>query len=157
MKQMFLVILCSATAWTVSAQRLDCALGDQPAAFLQGFWRGTFTQYSCGISASYPMELEIWKVEGNRFSGYFVWPDLPVSQYSKTNMTGEIKDGRIYLYEQSIVAGNAVVLNGIYESSLLTCKSMKGFWRVNQLQPGCPDPVSLENGGRYTLWKVDLP
>jgi outer membrane protein OmpA-like peptidoglycan-associated protein len=136
-------------------QEVDCDLNS--ADFLFGLWTGTFVQHSCGVNHSSPMIILIDKVDGLKFSGVFIWTALKYSQDSRSTLEGEIKDGKIYFYEDGIISGGGLVLHGTYENSLLACDEMKGFWFMEKKSSQCPDMKPYENGGDYDLTHYLIP
>jgi len=112
------------------SQDLNCAEAKRNAKFMKGVWIGEFTQYACGFNATYPMTIEINKVNGRKFSGFFIWDDSSNGLDSKSTLRGELRGNSILLFEDALVSGKEVILNGIY------------------------DPQVLEDGGRFSLKKM---
>ncbi|MDV7399985.1 hypothetical protein RZS08_51695, partial [Arthrospira platensis SPKY1] len=78
MKNLLMALLMLGFANQGLTQTGSCA-NPSDAYFLKGIWVGEFTQYSCGIFSTYPMTIEINSIDGKKFSGYFIWKDLPSS------------------------------------------------------------------------------
>lgn len=131
---------------------ISSCLDDGEPCFLLGRWEGLFDQYSCSLFEEYPMVVEIETVNQDSFSGRIIWPTLN----SETAMNGylDIDNNKIFFYETSLLGGNEVVLNGVYESTIIDCENLKGFWYVNELQDNCSDPQTLIDGGNYEIQKV---
>jgi len=148
---LMLTIIISSVAYS---QDLPCPEAKENAEFVKGVWIGEFTQYSCGLNATYPMTIEVSEVEGKIFSGIFIWNDLPNAPNSKTTLKGELKENSILLYEDTLVSGGNIALNGIYEIEILDCNSMKGIWRLKEFQTFCIEPHVLKDGGRFKIQKL---
>lgn len=134
----------------------DCMNG-QSADFMLGIWTGMFKQYSCNVNHTSPIVLLIDKVDGNKFWGMFIWTGMKHAKDSRSTLEGEIKDGRIFFYENELISGGGLVLNGIYENDILKCDSLKGIWRLDKYQSQCDQPNILVDGGRYTVKKQAVP
>lgn len=156
MKNSRIIILFLFITNQLLSQSSDCS-HPTDAFFLKGIWVGEFTQYSCGLFATYPMTIEIASVAGNKFSGNFIWKDMPVSPDSRTTLEGEIIANKIFLYEENIVSGSNIVLGGVYEIATLDCASMAGNWRIKKLQNNCNDVKALEDGGKFVIRKLSPP
>ena len=130
----------------------SCLEKNGEACFLLGRWEGVFDQYSCNYFGKYPMVVEIEMVSQDSFTGRFIWPTLN----SETGMKGYIDadNNKVFLFETNLLGGREVVLNGIYESTIIDCENLKGFWYVNELQSSCPDPQTLIDGGNYEIQKT---
>ena len=121
-------------------------------------WTGKFKQYSCNIDDTFNMILLIDKVDGLKFSGAFIWPANGYNSDSRSTLDGEIKNGKIYLYERELISGGGLVLNGIYECSMKNCDEMGGFWYLKKYQSGgCNQPNVLKDGGHYDLSHYKMP
>lgn len=156
MKNLLIALLMLGFANQGLTQTGGCA-NPSDAYFLKGIWVGEFTQYSCGIFDTYPMTIEINSIDGKKFSGYFIWKDLPSSPDSRTSLEGEIISNKIFLYEENILSGSNIVLGGIYDISIFDCTSLIGNWRIKNLQYNCNDPKALEDGGRFVIRKLSPP
>ena len=155
MKKKLILILLTFNFISIGyAQNLNCQESKENAEFVKGIWIGEFTQYSCGLNATYPMTIEVNKIEGKKFSGFFIWNDLPNAPNSKTTLKGELIGNSIFLSEDALVSGGNIVLNGIYEIEILNCNSLKGNWRLKKLQSNCNDPQALKDGGRFLIRKL---
>lgn len=139
------------------SQDLNCLKASNDASFLKGVWIGEFTQYSCGLNESYAMTVEIDEIDGNKFTGFFIWNDLPDTPNTKTTLSGELFGDSIVITENSLVSGGGVVLNGVYEVLIIDCYALKGKWRLDSLVDGCDDPQDLIDAGRYTISKLVTP
>lgn len=136
----------------------DCLGNPKSADFLYGMWSGIFHQYSCNIDNTYPMFLLIDKVEGLRFSGAFIWPANGYHSDSRSTLEGEIKNGEIFIYEDEIISGSGLVLNGIYECNIVNCDEMGGIWYLRKYQSGgCNQPHVLKDGGNMNLKHYEIP
>jgi len=155
MKKKLILVLLILNFFSIGyAQNLNCQESKDNAEFVTGIWIGEFTQYSCGINATYPMTIEVNELEGKRFSGFFIWNDLPFGPNSKTTLKGEVIGDSIFLSEDTLVSGGNLVLNGVYEIEILDCTSLKGNYRLKELQSNCNDPQALIDGGRFTIKKL---
>jgi hypothetical protein len=134
----------------------DCMKG-QSADFMLGIWTGMFKQYSCNVNHTSPIVLLIDKVEGNKFWGIFIWTGMKHARDSRSTLEGEIKNGRVFFYENELISGGGLVLNGIYENDVLACDSLFGIWRLDKYQSACDQPNILKDGGRYTVKKQAVP
>ncbi|MBD3637401.1 MAG: OmpA family protein [Crocinitomicaceae bacterium] len=135
---------------------LDC---DNPksAEFMLGAWRGRFHQHACNVYNTYPMVVLIDKVDGMKFSGVFIWTDMMYAEDSRSTLEGEIKNGKVYFYENEIISGSGLVLNGTYKSTLEDCEKLSGYWFLEKMQGQCNDPQVLENGGDFDLEHYEIP
>lgn len=151
----FAVILWCLMCHLAIAQTPTCLEASKSAEFLKGTWVGRFHQYSCGLDEKYPMTIEIKEVKGKTFSGFFIWEDNDAFNGVST-LRGEIKGNRIFMYEDEMLSGKDLVLNGEYEMTMNTCTSLQGIWRLNELQPevGCDNLGILADGGSYSLQKI---
>lgn len=132
----------------------NCTPAQKDLSFLKGTWIGQFTQYACGVNATYPMTVEITHTEGNSCKGFFIWSDLPLGPSSKTTLTGTWEGNTLVLHEDALVSGGNVVLDGYYEINVVDCTTLKGHWRLRSPQPDCDDPKALEDGGRFRVTKL---
>jgi len=98
MKNLALIFLAFLLTNQVMSQNNDCA-NPTDALFLKGVWVGKFTQYSCDISDTYPMTIEINNVNGEKFNGNFIWKDVPNSPGSRTSLEGEIITDKLLICE----------------------------------------------------------
>lgn len=135
-------------------QAQNCPEARKNAEFAKGTWIGKFTQYSCGVYATYPMTIEITEVKGKKFFGFFIWKDLPNAPTSKTTLRGVLKGNTMLLYEDALLSGGGLVLNGIYKIEIVDCTSLKGNWRIKKVQPDCDDPQAVKDGGSFTIRKL---
>lgn len=136
----------------------DCLGSPKSADFLYGMWSGVFNQYSCNIDNSYKMFLLIDEIDGLKFSGAFIWPSNGYHTDSRSTLEGEIKNGKIYLYEDNIISGSGLVLNGIYEAKIISCDEIAGIWYLRKYQPGgCNQPHVLKDGGNFNLDHYKIP
>lgn len=156
MKNLALTFLAFLLTNQVLSQNNDCA-SPPDALFLKGVWVGEFTQYSCGVFDTYPMTIEINNANGKKFSGNFIWKDVPNSPDSRTSLEGEIIANKLFIYEQNLLSGSNIVLGGIYEISTFDCTSLTGNWRIKKLQHNCNDTKALEDGGRFAIRKLSPP
>jgi hypothetical protein len=147
-------MVSSITITNLQAQVSKCLSKDKTAKFMLGRWEGKFKQYTCGLNEEYPMIIEIYAVKGKTFKGYFIWDDGKYMD-GRTVLEGEIKGNKVFLYEGKLLEGaeGNLVLDGVYESKLTNCNQLDGFWKLNSPQDICPDPKSLINGGKYTIYK----
>lgn len=130
----------------------------ESADFMLGAWRGKFHQHSCGVNGIYPMVVLIDRVEGMKFYGMFIWTNMQFAEDSRSTLEGEIKNGKIYFYENKIISGSGLVLNGIYKSTLIDCDKLTGYWyRDYQSKTDCPEMKPFENGGDYDLTHYEIP
>ncbi len=151
---LLLIMVSSITITNLQAQVSKCLSKDKTAKFMLGRWEGKFKQYTCGLNEEYPMIIEIYAVKGKTFKGYFIWDDGKYMD-GRTVLEGEIKGNKVFLYEGKLLEGaeGNLVLDGVYESKLTNCNQLDGFWKLNSPQDICPDPKSLINGGKYTIYK----
>jgi hypothetical protein len=155
MKKILLLLFLTVNIHSIGyAQNLKCYEANENAEFVRGIWMGEFTQYSCGVNATYPMTIEVNQVDGKNFSGFFIWNDLPDTPNSKTALSGELTGNSIVLHEDVLISGKNIILNGLYEIGILDCNSLKGIWRLNKLQSDCYDPQALKDGGRFLIKKM---
>ena len=133
----------------------ECDL--KSADFLFGLWQGTFHQHSCGVYHSSPIIIMIDHVDGLKFSGEFIWTAMKFAIDSRSTLEGEIKDGKIYFYENNLISGGGLVLHGAYENKLIACDKMDGFWFLPQRQSDCSDLKVGESGGEYDLTHYIIP
>jgi hypothetical protein len=155
MKKNIIFLLLMINTFSIGfSQNLNCKESETNADYVKGIWIGEFTQYSCGINATYPMTIEVNQIDGKKFSGLFIWNDVPNAPNSKTTLKGELMGDSIFLYEDALVSGGNIVLDGIYEIEILDCNSMKGNWRIRKLQNNCNDPQALKDGGRFLIKKL---
>ncbi len=136
------------------SQNLNCQESKKDAEFVKGIWIGEFTQYSCGVNETYPMTIEVNQINGKKFSGFFIWNNLPFAPNSKTTLKGELVGNLIFLYEDTLIYGGNIGLNGIYETEIINCTSLKGNWRLKELLSICNDPQVLKDGGRFLIKKL---
>ncbi|MDX2281416.1 MAG: hypothetical protein NW218_17645 [Saprospiraceae bacterium] len=156
MKKYVAILLLALLTNLCAAQEKDCLLPGN-ADFLKGIWIGTFTQYACNVNETYPMTIEIDRVEGKKISGMFIWKSVPNALDSKTKLEGEIMGSKIFLYEKELISGGDIVLDGVYEISVYDCEALNGNWKINKLQNNCNDPKALTDGGRFTIRKLSPP
>ncbi|MCB0633769.1 MAG: gliding motility-associated C-terminal domain-containing protein [Saprospiraceae bacterium] len=130
----------------------DCDLYGKGAAFLLGRWEGMFSQHSCDINYPYPMFVEFESFDGEHFTGKLYWPAL---SDAVTTMDGYILEDTVFIFERTQLNGDNIVVNGTYKSQIIDCCTLTGFWHVDELQPGCSDPQTLIDGGRYTIEKME--
>ena len=122
-----------------------------------GAWRGKFHQHSCNVFETFPMVVLIDRFEGMKFYGQFIWTDMTYAEDSRSTLEGEIKDGYAYFYENEIISGSGLVLNGTYKSKIINCDELSGHWYLDELQGGCQDAQVLKNGGDYDLEHYIIP
>lgn len=128
------------------------------ADFMLGAWRGKFTQHSCGVNNTFPMVVMIDRIDGMKFYGMFIWTDMQYAEDSRSTLEGEIKDGEVYFYENEIISGSGLVLNGIYKSKIINCDKLSGYWyRDYQSKVDCQEMEPYENGGDYKLDHYIVP
>lgn len=133
---------------------------DQPqdASFMLGAWKGKFKQYSCGIDDTFPMVVFITDYEGLKFEGMFIWTDMIYAEDSRSKLEGELKNGKVYFYEPSIISGSGLVLDGVYESEFESCDRICGFWSRPKHNPNvCPSMKPGMKGGDYCLDQYKIP
>ena len=135
----------------------DCLGEPASADFLFGLWSGTFKQYSCGVHSTSPMIILIDKVDGLKFSGVFIWTEMMYAEDSRSTLQGEIKDGKIYFYEDELISGSGLVLHGTYVNELIDCNKMRGIWQLDAPTSSCPDKHITEAGGDYSLKHYQIP
>ncbi|UKN01342.1 OmpA family protein [Paracrocinitomix mangrovi] len=127
------------------------------ADFLLGAWTGKFKQHACNVNATYPMVVWIQEVNGLKFKGMFIWTDMQYAEDSRSTLEGEIKNGQVYFYENEIISGSGLVLNGIYKSKIINCDQLDGYWYMEKIGNQCNDPQVLKNGGDYNLDHYVIP
>lgn len=127
-----------------------CSAYGEGADFLLGRWEGIFNQYACNINSSYEMVAIIENSDGVTFEGRLEWPSLGAA----TTMDGYVDGEKVFFFERTLIGGNEIVLNGIYESQLIDCCHLTGFWYVEELQANCSDPQTLIDGGNYSIEKT---
>ncbi len=136
--------------------------GQSPACFdtdhikntLEGNWVGEFVQNSCGIHEILAMSVEITTIRDSVVQGLFIWENQEDQRIVKTRLEGFFRHDSLDLYETSLVTGEGLVLNGVYEIPARSCNRLEGIWRVDALQVECEDPQTLTEGGRFILHKL---
>lgn len=149
----FVVTVCSILMGNAQ-DSLPMRASQDSMGFMKGIWLGQFTQYACGVNATYPMVVEIDTIMGNRLAGVFVWDDVPEVPSSKTSLSGLVVGDSIYLSEQNLLSGGDLVLDGVYAIKIIDSNSLEGIWRLEELQPFCRDSAVLVNGGSFSLKKL---
>ena len=127
------------------------------AEFMLGSWKGKFHQHACGVFETYPMVVMIDKFEGMKFYGQFIWTDMKYADDSRSTLEGEIKDGYAYFYENELISGGGLVLNGTYKAEIINCDEISGYWFLEKIGSQCNDPQVLKNGGDYDLEHYVIP
>jgi uncharacterized protein YvpB len=107
--------------------------------YLLGRWEGTFNQYSYGIYTSYPMIMNISRIEGNNFYGTLHWPTL---RDSITTCEGYIEGDTLQWTEPQLIQGSNIILNGIYKARFVNEDELVGNWYI---------PEKGIDGGRFNL------
>ncbi|MCB9224894.1 MAG: OmpA family protein [Crocinitomicaceae bacterium] len=136
-------------------KQLECDL--KSADFLLGLWKGEFYQHSCGVNHRSPIIIMIDRVDGLKFYGEFIWTAMKYASDSRSTLEGEIKNGKIYFYENELISGGGLVLHGEYENKLTACDKMDGFWYLPKPQGGCGDLKPYQSGGEYDLTHYLIP
>lgn len=154
----FLAVSPHLTSQTTIVQLPGCEAEESNCAdFLLGSWEGVFRQYACGFFGSYPMTVVVEETDGCELEGYIYYPDLPGDDFAKIEMYGYVdqEENKLFLFEDEILEGGEnLIEEGIYETTILNCGQLEGFWRRETLPDGgCQDPKLLVNAGSFQLTK----
>ena len=90
--------------------------------YILGKWKGSHDQYSYG---SYPMVMDISRIEGNNFYGTLHWPTL---RDSITTCEGHIEGDTLQWTEPQLLQGSNILLNGIFEARFISEDELVGNW-----------------------------